>query len=159
MSVKPSDNAKKFVFSGFMGLVLIGQAWITFTPLFGNPIGGWYWPLVDYPMYAFAKREGDHVNVRWIIEVETADGARREVTAEDMGLGFWRFMRTGMILVNNPNPNVVAHVTNAVGKDKKLVAIDVFKYPIVVTREGPKRVKPKFMRRVDLPLISTGRKD
>lgn len=48
------------------------------------------WPFTDYPMYARVYHEGDLVHRYYLVGL-LPSGEEIEVTAEDLGLNFWKF--------------------------------------------------------------------
>ena len=64
-----------------MLVVIAAQAWVVFTQA-----GAWYWPFLDYPMYATARFPGEESHHVEMLAV-TEDGVVA-LHANDFGLAF-----------------------------------------------------------------------
>jgi hypothetical protein len=56
-------------------------------------VNKWGWPFTDYPMYAQSHHEGERIVAYHLIFATTEDGEEVEISANDLGLNIWQFMR------------------------------------------------------------------
>jgi hypothetical protein len=62
-------------------------------------VNKWGWPFTDYPMYAPPHYEGERIVAYHLIFATTDDGEEVEISAADVGLNIWQFMRWARHLV------------------------------------------------------------
>src|SRR5262245_53915553 len=73
-------------------IVLLGAQFATLVATAVlKPMDTWFWPIIDYPMYAPAGYDGDSVDSEYGIFVVFDDGRTRRVSREDTGLNVFHF--------------------------------------------------------------------
>ena len=146
------DNIKKFMIATFVASITLFQLYISVLPLTGKAMLGWYWPFIDYPMYHGAIREGDHIPVRTIVIARDSSGKETEITADMVGVGFFRFLNLAQTLVSSDggHDNIISLLTHSVKSGNDLVEIDLLNYPLVITKDGAKAAPSELLKRIHL---------
>jgi len=53
----------------------------------------WGWPFTDYPMYSWARSDGERIEAYHLVFATTEDGEEVRIAASDLGLNIFQFMR------------------------------------------------------------------
>ncbi len=131
------DRAYQFAVSAFVAFVLIFQAIISLGPIAGIEIGTRYWPLLNYAMYSRSFREGDTVNIYYLLDGVRQDGSIVEISMDTVGMHLWHYRK----LVDDlraGRPEAIDHVLRSVPPGIPLAEIRVKTFPVAVTRQGPR---------------------
>jgi hypothetical protein len=127
--------------------VLAFQAYAIPAQIFGKPIIGYYWPIIDYPMYAQARREGDHIQHEFHVEFELEEGTRVAVDQSDLKLPFFHFHRAARRLADGDR---TAAETLAGLYPARVAAIRVYTLGVIVTARGAAAASPQLLGEVRL---------
>lgn len=129
--------------------VVLGAQIATLAPnAVGRDIGGRYWPILTYDMYATANREGDIVHVYPLLDGVTVEGAVIPITKEDLGLPIWQYMDHAWAL--RANDQRAIENFRRFYKGVPLRELHVKNFPYKVTRKGFEEVKSEIMARISL---------
>lgn len=144
---------RKYFIASVIVIVLGLQCLATFGPLAGLYAYRHYWPWIIYPMYSKKRMEGQYIDVAGVIYVENEDGSKIEVTEDMLNLGgFWRPFRLYQRLSSGdvPSTDDIQTVINSVSSERKIVAIETYYYPLVITKEGAMPVDLELRRRIEV---------
>lgn len=146
------DYIKKTIILVFVASTILFQFYISILPLTGKPMLGYYWPFIDYPMYKGTIREGDHIPVRTIVIARYSSGKETEITADTVGLNFFRFENVIKNLKNSDkkNTNIINFLTRNLDSGNSLIEIDILNYPLVITKNGAKKAPSELLKRINL---------
>jgi hypothetical protein len=84
-------RAYRALVSLFVIVVLGAQTATLVATVLLKPMDVWFWPIIDYPMYAPAGYEGDSVDSEYGVFVALDDGQTRMVSKEELGLNVFHF--------------------------------------------------------------------
>ena len=149
MTISLSHRSRTTVISLAAAGVLIAQAVVVLLPLSGIRTHTWYWPFIDYPMYAKPHYEGDRVKVSDPLVVRFADGSESEVDAASLGLNFWHLMNLTRDLKEG-DPNAAERLIRAHPRGAEIVEARIYEYPIQVTRNGAAPLEEKLLMSIRL---------
>ena len=129
-------------------ILLLQGSTIVFMAL-GKPMGTWYWPIIDYPMYSAARYEGERINAYYNIDVVLKDGSLIAVTADDVGLNFWKFLYIGDGIKRSRKQS--AELLIALHPDgENITEIRVYGLPYVLGKDGMYEAEPKLLNSIVL---------
>jgi len=138
------EKAYRFFASGVIVTMLLLQGNVITFMAAGNPIGTWYWPIMDYPMYSGAHQEGDYMKVSFPLEVVTEDGVVTKITADDVGLNFWKFLYIGTGISKSSQKSADLLVSLLPNGDR-ITEIRVYSSPFIITKKGVADAPPKLL--------------
>ena len=52
----------------------------------------WGWPFTDYPMYSWARSDGERIEAYHLVFATTEDGEEIRIAADDLGLNIFQFI-------------------------------------------------------------------
>lgn len=147
MRLNISDKILRLTASSFLVSILLLQGSTIVFMAFGKPLGTWFWPIIDYPMYSVSHVEGDYINVYFTLEVEMIDGTVSKVTADDVGLNFWKFHYIGAGISKSVKASadllVALHP-----KSESITEIRVYSSPFIITKSGKGLAPPKLLNKI-----------
>jgi hypothetical protein len=143
------DRAYQVIVSAFVAFVLIFQAIISLGPIVGIEIGTRYWPLLNYAMYSRSFREGDTVNIYFLLDGVRQDGSIVEITMDTVGMHLWHY-RNLVEDLREGRQEAIDHVLQSVPPGSPLIELRVKTFPVAVTRQGPREQESKVVDVVSL---------
>lgn len=149
MRLNDRDKALRFITSCFLVSILLLQGSTLVFMVFGKPLGTWFWPIIDYPMYSGSHQEGDYLEVSFTLVVEMADGTVSEVTADDVGLNFWKFYYIGMGISHSekaPADLLVSLHPNG----NSITEVRVYSSPFIITKNGKAAAPSKLLNKITM---------
>ncbi|VWX50473.1 conserved hypothetical protein [Novosphingobium sp. 9U] len=134
MAVAPS-NLKFTLLSALIIGILVMQTLVGFRK------GNYFTPFMPYPMYSTAHFAGERLDVSHKVFAVEADGTRREINAaRDLNVDFWRFERRFVARLMQARFDEAAPFLKVViARYPATVAVEVDNYPMIITRDGPRR--------------------
>lgn len=144
----------EWVVSLFVIVVLAAQISTLVPNAKGRDIGGKYWPILTYDMYATANREGEIVHVYPLLDGVALDGTIVPITKEDLGLPIWQYMDHAWAL--RAEDQGAIEKFRRFYKGTALKELHVKNYPYKVTRKGFEEIKSEIMTRISLVSESEG---
>ena len=146
-----SDNFKRVFLSVFIVGILVLQTMPIVTLITDSPWRGYYWPFVDYPMYKNAHQEGEHVVVGYTVVATTTSGEEISTSYKnhrDLGLDFWVFGNVVRRLLGPNGYRNAAEFISLHPRGDEIVKLDVYNYPVMVTRDGPVEVEAELLNSI-----------
>ena len=146
------DYIKKTIIVVFVASIVLFQCYVSILPLTGKPTLGYYWPFIDYPMYKGTIREGEHIPIRKIVIARDSSGKETEITADTVGLNFFRFSNVIQKLNNSDkkHTNIINLLTRNLDNGSSIIEIDILNYPLVITKNGAKKAPSELLKRIHL---------
>ncbi|MGB7934978.1 MAG: hypothetical protein WCH04_22715 [Gammaproteobacteria bacterium] len=148
------DNIKTILITAFVSSITLFQFYVSILPLTGKPMGGWYWPFTDYPMYKGTINEGDHIPIRTIVIARDSSGKETEITANIVGggIGLFRFSNLAKTLINSDeeHTNIINLLTRNLDNRDNIIEIDLLNYPLVITKKGAEEAPSELLKRIHL---------
>ena len=144
MRLSETNNKMHFAASFFLASILLLQGSVLVFMAIGKPVGAWFWPIIDYPMYSGAHEEGDHLKAFLILEVVTEDGMVSKVTADDVGLNFWKFLYIGSGIAKSSKRSADLLVS-LLPDGKNITEVRVYSSPYIITKNGKADATPKLL--------------
>lgn len=138
----------QWMVSLFVGGVLVAQTATLVPNAMGREIGGRFWPILTYDMYATANRDGEIVHVYPLLDGVTIDGGVVRITKEDLGLPIWQYMDHAWALRSNDKRAIEDF--RRFYKGIPLREVHVKNFPYKVTRKGFEEVESEIMARISL---------
>ena len=152
--MNPSIDTLKQLFLSLFILGILGlQTMPIVTLLTDKPWGGYYWPFVDYPMYTHAHHEGEHVIVGFTIIATTNNGEEISINYKnhrDLGVDFWIFEDLVQGLLGPNGYRNASSFTALHPRGEEMVKLDIFDYPVMVTRDGPVEVEADLLASIKI---------
>jgi len=130
------------VILGFLGLHLAAG-------FSGNwRFGSYYWPFLSYPLYHTPHYEGERIKTRTPIIGTWEDGTAVPITRQDLGLNHFRFEWgfVGAVHSEDREKLKVYWDMYRKRKGKRLAALRLENFPMIVTREGMKPAPQETLR-------------
>ena len=119
-----------------------------------KPVGEWFWPISDYPMYASPGYEGDRVDSENLLFVVLDDARIRAISRQELGVSVFRYSYLTSNMVRRPTPVGAAPLLTLL-KERGLLKdgarireIVVKSSGRVITREGVSQQAPKELARI-----------
>lgn len=144
MVLNSRDKVLRFFASGIIVAMLLLQGSMIAFMVGGNAVGTWFWPIIDYPMYSGAHQEGDYIKQSIPIEVVTENGAVTKVTANDVGLNFWKFLYIGTGILKSSQKSADLLVSLLPYGDV-VTEIRAYSSPYIITKNGKADVQPVLL--------------
>ena len=151
--VSSLDTLKKSFLSVFIIVILGLQIMPIITKVIHKPWDGYYWPIIDYPMYMGAHKEGEHVQVGYSISATLSSGIELFLSHnnyEDLGLSFFQFQELCTKLLRPDGYLYASEFTALHHKGDEIVKLDIYNYPVIVTRDGPKKAEAELLKSIIL---------
>lgn len=146
-----TDTLKKSLSSLFIITILGLQTMPILTEKTDSHWGDYFWPFTHYPMYNGAHQEGEHVRVGNFVTVTLSNGKETEISYEhsgELGLNFFDFQDLCAKLVK-PDGHLHAHEFTALHPlGDEIVKLDIYNYPVIVTRDGPKEAEMELLNSI-----------
>jgi hypothetical protein len=136
--------------SCFIAAVLLGQAYVTFSPVLGSNAGFRFWPIVTYAMYSRAHYEGETVEVYDLLEGTLNDGTVVEIPMDSLGLSIW-YYRNMLKGLRNQDPVAIKLLTSRFRWGDDLAEVRIKSYPLMVTRDGPAEKPSELLYSLTMP--------
>lgn len=137
------------VICGILGLQTLASFRIDVGPVERSP---WMYPFMDYPMYSWARAEGDSIH-RYYLYAILPDSSETFVSAEDLGLDFWLY-RSGPVRAarrrNTAELRVYAEEYERHHR-RSVIGFRLENRPVLVTRDGAEPAEPFTVSSVLLP--------
>lgn len=116
---------------------------VLITPLCRLPEDPELYPFVNYFMYSSAKQEGDAVGKDKLI-VTFTDFSEQELTAQDLDLSEYRFIRDFVPSIKENDHRIVRQYTKTyeASHHRKIQSMRIEKSFVSVTREGLSTASP-----------------
>jgi hypothetical protein len=132
--------------SGFIALVLGAQiATLGVTVIRPGALAGKLYPIIEYPMYAFAHYDGERIKGRWLLRGVLADGEQLDINEQSLRISVWDYIDLLEPVVALP-PNSVQQQTAiqtliTVVRERErrageLKTLRIDSYPLKLTRHG-----------------------
>ena len=153
MLVEQKEKILRTIASSIIVLIFSLQASTIVLMAMGKPMGTWYWPFIDYPMYSVAYYEGDYVDAYHILKIVMDDGELREVKGRDIGLNFFKFLYLTRGLKNYTESSSRRSIETLVSlypDGRRIKEIQVFTSSYIVTRNGMAEAEPKMLNKIEL---------
>jgi len=149
MSLHERDKILRFAATCIVVSILLLQGSAILFMAVGKPIGSWFWPIIDYPMYSKPHYEGDYIEVYFTLEAEMADGTVANITADDVGLNFWKFyyICNGLKLSKRAAADLLVSL---LPNGDSIKEIRVYSPPYRLTKNGSKVVPPKLLNKITM---------
>lgn len=152
---------KKGLFSLFIITILGLQAMPILSEATDNRWGYYYWPFINYPMYNRGHDEGEHVEVGNLVKATLSNGKQIAFSfqkSEELGLTLFTFQKKINELLR-PNGHIFADDFVALHpQGDKIVKLEIYNYPIVVTKDGPKEAEQELLKSIVITAKSKGDK-
>jgi len=112
---------------------------------------GYYWPILDYPMYKGAHYPGEEFT-RYVIVGLWPDGREAEMTPEDFGLNFWKFEKGPVRALRAEDRKALAPFLAHYERRRGLrpTALRLENHPWVLGPQGLERVAPRALAELHL---------
>ena len=144
MRLSDRNSKVHFVISCFVTIILLSQGSALLFMAIGKPIGTWFWPIIDYPMYSGAHEEGDYLYASLTLEVVTGDGVVSNVTADDIGLNFFKFYYIGAG-ISKSSKRYADYLISLMPNGNDVAEVRVYSSPYIITKKGKTDAPPKLL--------------
>jgi hypothetical protein len=149
-----------------LSVVIITILGLQTGPIITQPMpehywGDKYWPFTNYPMYNRGRAEGDYVNVGNTIIATLDNGEQLTFSNKNpgkLGINFWNFFELCTNLLRPVGHNYVAKFTSLHPLGDQMVKLEIYNYPVIVTRDGPKEAEQKLMKTIVINPQTKGEK-
>ena len=114
-------------------LIFLGLQTIALLGLYRGRL----WPFVDYPMYRHPHYEGDSID-RYFLFGISEDNTEMPISAEDLGLNFWKFL-WGFVpaVVEDRREQIEVYIDfYRTRHNKVLLGLRLENHPLVLSRNG-----------------------
>ena len=141
------DTSKSGItFISFVILAILGMQ--TYAVVIRS---AWYWPFIDYPMYARSHYEGERVPVKYTINATLSDNKKVSLVHEDLDLNDWKFNYKFVypVLRNDVKgmQELIEYYRNRTGK--KIVRVEILDSGYRVTRDGLLETGPSVLAEME----------
>lgn len=129
----------KAIAAAYVLAVLALQAYVMVPPM--NPLRGYYWPFVDYPMYSGAFHPGDRYMIHELRVIGCNGGPARALAPADLGLEqkFYLLRLLRGIATNGPGADQARETLTRVVRTRLPGSCnaEVWEYAIELGSDGP----------------------
>lgn len=133
-------------------VVLLGAQFSTLiATAVRKPFGAWYWPIIDYPMYASPGASGDSIDSEFILRGVLDDGTEVNITRADLGLNVFHYGNL-TAAIRHGEPNGIAALQKTYKQATRLRQVKLLTSGRVIERNGILQREAVVMRSVDLPV-------
>lgn len=144
-------RAYRAVVSAFVALILGAQAFnVLGTILQKRSSGAWFWPIIDYPMYAMAGYEGESVDSEYQLIVVLDGGSSRPITKEELGLNVFHYRYLANDVIHGREVANIRESLGTVRDAARIREVRVVSSGQVITRDGVERRSPEVLGSVAL---------
>lgn len=140
-----SRCAYRILVSATAVAILGAQASTLLATIALKPVGGWFWPIIDYPMYAPAGYEDDPVDSEYALHIMLDDGSTRPVTREELGLNVFHFFYLTNSIAKRRIDSSLTRVLDTLPDHHRIRAVTVSSSGKVITRHGIAQRAPKVL--------------
>jgi hypothetical protein len=150
-----SEKLYRTIVSAFVGLVLFAQAsTVLVTATRGTYLRERLFPVLEYPMYAYAHYDGDRVVASWLLEGVYPAGETISISKEMLRVDIFdwvNIVQGAMAGYASSTATLMTLIREHVPNAAQLAELRIKNYPVRITRNGPAAMPSEVVKTLPVP--------